>query len=192
MQTAMDWMEFLSRKIPAAYRHCVRIAILAEKVADCLELCEQDKNKLVIGCFLHDVGKGLFPVELWDQSIPLVPEQLETVKLHPAVGADLIRASSELSPDILDIIRCHHESWDGTGYPDGLAGEDIPYLARICAVLDAFDASVAEQPYEKMSSLDRAKEELVRYSYVQLDGKIVQAFLRLPNSLLDIYMDMIR
>ncbi|WP_234340276.1 HD-GYP domain-containing protein [Gorillibacterium timonense] len=188
-QNAMEWMEFLSRKYPATYRHCVRVAILAEKLADGMAIGEEEKKKLVIGCFLHDVGKGLLPTELWNQQASLSPEQWDTLKLHPNAGADLIRTSSELNPDILGIIRHHHEHWDGTGYPSGLKGEEIPYLARICAVLDAFDSMVSEHPYAEMKSLDEAKEELVRCSSTQFDETIVQAFLQLPNSMLGIYMD---
>jgi len=184
----MAWMKFLADKHPATYRHCVRVAIMAEKLANCLAMNEDDKGKLVIGCFLHDVGKGLLPIELWNQKEALSREQWQTVRLHSTVGSDLMQANSALGPEILDVIRHHHENWDGTGYPDGLAGEEIPYLARVCAVVAAFDSMLTEYPYVKMGSLEEAKQELVRSSGTQFDSRIVQAFLKLPNAMLDIYM----
>ncbi len=184
----MTWMKFLAEKHPATYRHSVRVAILAEKLAISLKLNEEEKGKLVIGCFLHDVGKGLLPIELWNQREALSEEQWQTVRLHPTVGADLIQANSALGPEILLMIRHHHERWDGTGYPDGLQGEEIPFFARICAVADAFDSMLTEHPYVKMGSLDEAKRELVRGSGSQFDRRIVQAFLLLSNEMLDIYM----
>jgi putative nucleotidyltransferase with HDIG domain len=187
-QDAMAWMKYLGEKLPATYQHCIRVAILAEKLAVCLAMNDEEKGKLVTGCFLHDVGKALLPIELWNQMEALSEEQWRLVHLHPTIGAELIKANSALSPDILQTIRHHHERWDGTGYPNSLKGEEIPYFARICSVADAFDSVLAEHTYVKLESIEEAKQELLRESGSKFDNQIVQAFLRLNNDMLDIYM----
>lgn len=110
------------------------------------------------------------------------------MKLHPVLGAELVEANPAFGPDILDIVRYHHERWDGTGYPDGLKGKEIPFAARVCAVIDAFDSMTSERSYrERKLTINEAKLELVRYRERQFDPEIVDALMDLPEEMLTIY-----
>ncbi|MEO3944402.1 HD domain-containing phosphohydrolase [Gorillibacterium sp. CAU 1737] len=183
-------MEFLSRKHPAMYRHCVRVAILADKLADELALDDASKRALIIGSFLHDVGVGLFPSELWIPQAKLTSEQLNIRLLHAQAGADLMRSHSELGPEVLEIIRHHHEHYDGSGYPDGLAGEKIPYLARVCAVLDDFDRLVNDsfESGGQPCRVAQAREGIREGAGTRYDEAIVEAFMDIPVSVLQLYV----
>lgn len=100
----------------------------------------------------------------------------ELVKLHPVKGEELISKMEELE-DIAKIIRYHHESWDGKGYPEGLSGKDIPLEARILAVADAFDAMTSERPYKRALTIKEAIEELKRCSGTQFEPRIVDVMV---------------
>ncbi|MGG6313752.1 HD-GYP domain-containing protein [Paenibacillus macerans] len=185
---AVKWFNMLMRKHPETYHHCIRVAMLAEKIAEPLGISGMEKDILVRGCFMHDIGKTMIPREIIEQTEPLTKQQWNIIKLHPLVGAELVEANPAFGPQIADIVRSHHERWDGTGYPDGLKGEEIPFAARVCAVVDAFDSMTSDRHYrERKLTMAEAKLELVRHRETQFDPDIVYALMKLPDDMLNIY-----
>ncbi|MDQ0089350.1 putative nucleotidyltransferase with HDIG domain [Paenibacillus anaericanus] len=184
---AAKWISMLWRKHPETYQHCVRVAILAEKIAIPLELSSADKDQLIRGCFLHDIGKAMIPRELVLQRAPLTRKQWDIIKMHPILGAEMVEMNTGLSGDILGLIRHHHERWDGRGYPEGLSMEQIPVHARICAVIDAFDSMLSDRPYGSKMRTSEAKLELLRHAGTQFDPNVVHAFMKLSDETLNIY-----
>lgn len=179
--TVSIWMDYLKDKHPETHRHSVRLAILGEELAIAMKLSNKEKNNLVRGCFLHDIGKAFVPVEILDQEEPLTAEQWELLKLHPILGADLAGGFPGIDTGVTDIIRYHHERWNGEGYPYQLKGESIPFLARVCAVIDAYDAMLSYRTYRERSTIDRAKQELLLCAGTQFDSSVVHQFLSLSD-----------
>ena len=181
------WMDFLAAKHAQVYRHSVRVAILADKMAQLAGFSGKDKSSLVVGCFLHDLGKAVIPDHILTANRALTEEEWRIIRMHPVLGIELVAEDRGLDQRIREVMRHHHERVDGTGYPDGLIGEEIPLFARICAVLDAFDAMMSERPYRKKMSAQEAKQELQQHSGSQFDRSVVESFLTLSDSLLDLY-----
>jgi putative nucleotidyltransferase with HDIG domain len=125
---------------------------------------------------LHDIGKIGVPEALLLKPSALSPEDYERVKEHSEAGARILETVPFLA-DVVPIVRHHHERWDGSGYPAGLAGEDIPFLARVLAVADSFDAMVSERPYRGPLPRRLAIDEVVLCSGSQFDPAVVDAFV---------------
>ncbi|RCX18104.1 putative nucleotidyltransferase with HDIG domain [Fontibacillus phaseoli] len=184
---AGQWLLALREVHPEIYYHCSRVAMLAEKIAIPLGLPEQQTEQLVRGCFLHDIGKTLIPRELITQRNPLTNDQWEELKHHAVIGARMAESNPGFGQEIVDIVRYHHERWDGRGYPEGLSEEKIPLGARICAVIDAFDSMTSNKIYRRRIKLYEARLELIRHAGTQFDPEIVHAMMILPEQTLDIY-----
>ena len=134
-----------------------------------------------MAAFLHDIGKvGATSDVLQGRALP-EPDRLESIQDHPAIGEKLLLPLGLATP-IATTVRHHHERFDGTGYPDGLAGDDIPLASRIISVVDAFDAMTCERPYRKARSRDEALAELALESRGQFDPAIVSLFCDLVKS----------
>jgi HD-GYP domain-containing protein (c-di-GMP phosphodiesterase class II) len=125
---------------------------------------------------LHDVGKIGIPDYILSKNGKLTPEEYEEIKKHSIIGATILHPIKELS-DVAREVRNHQECYDGSGYPDGLAGNNIPLVARIIAVADAFDAMTTNRPYRKRRTTEEAVQELKAKSGTQFDPIIVSAFL---------------
>ena len=131
---------------------------------------------IAAGALLHDIGKLALPKSLLEKPGPLAPHEFECVKRHPVLGAQLLFEIR--TPDVLvSIVRHHHENWDGSGYPDGLAGTAIPLGARVLAVIDCYDALTSDRPYRRALSRERAVEMIERRAGTMYDPSIVRAFL---------------
>lgn len=159
--------------------HAVRVARIMELLTRELDRTDVDTAALRRGALLHDVGKIGIPDTVLDKDGDLTDEEWKLVKLHPVYGARILAGVSFLR-SATDIVRHHHERWDGSGYPDGLAGEDIPIGARIFAVAAAFDAMTSERPYRPARTIEEARREVVRGGGTQFDPSIIVAFLRIP------------
>jgi HD-GYP domain-containing protein (c-di-GMP phosphodiesterase class II) len=122
------------------------------------------------------VGKIGVPDFILHKPGPLTPEEWDDMKRHPNIGHDMLREISFLS-GAASIVHCHHERFDGKGYPRGLAGDEIPIGARIFTIADAFDAMTSDRPYRKALTPEMAREEVLRHSGTQFDPQVVQAFL---------------
>ena len=132
---------------PTTGQHCQRLALSSVMVGEALGLPNPDLTALYRGGYLHDIGKIAVPDSVLFKTGPLTPEEWEIMRSHPVRGEEICRPMKSLWP-VLPIIRHHHEHWDGSGYPDGLAGEEIPLLARILQVADIYDALTTERPYK--------------------------------------------
>ena len=159
--------------------HSKRVVELSRLLAQKLNLRGNKALYITRGALLHDVGKIGIPDSILLKPGPLTEEEWKVMKVHPAVGYNMLKDIRFLEPS-LTVIRSHHEHYDGSGYPDGLKGNEIPLGARIFAVVDAFDAITNDRVYKKAKSIDEAKEEILRNIETQFDPEVVQAFLKLP------------
>jgi putative nucleotidyltransferase with HDIG domain len=161
--------------------HSVSVATLAERIACALGL-DSEQCALVYRCGLvHDIGKISLPVGLLEKQGPLTQDDLALLQQHPGIGEEIL-ARSEMFSEMADIVRSHHERIDGTGYPDGLHGYDIPLLSRIITVADAYDAMTADRPYRKALPWSTAMERLIAGAGQQFDPVVVDAFTSLATS----------
>jgi HD-GYP domain-containing protein (c-di-GMP phosphodiesterase class II) len=135
-----------------------------------------DLDTLYRGGLIHDIGKIGVPDAILLKPGPLDAEELMSMHLHPIIGENIV-APLRSGTDLLPIIRNHHEHYDGSGYPDRLAGENIPRLARIVAVCDAFDALVNDRPYRQRKTQDEALAILRGGAKRQWDPEVVQLFI---------------
>ncbi|OGO43628.1 MAG: hypothetical protein A2137_05505 [Chloroflexi bacterium RBG_16_58_8] len=135
-------------------------------------------GRLEISALLHDVGKMSISDAILNKRGNLTAEEWETIKTHPKLGADIARRIPQLS-GCVDGILHHHEWWDGTGYPDGLKGEEITLDARILAIADAFAAMISERSYTETLTRERALEEIKRCAGKQFDPHLVEKFVNI-------------
>jgi response regulator RpfG family c-di-GMP phosphodiesterase len=156
--------------------HSLRVRHYAADLTAAVEPALLDDPSLEYGFLLHDVGKIGVPNELLEKRGPLDPREMEVMRLHPIIGAEILAEVTFLQGEGLNVIRSHHEQWDGTGYPDRLAGQEIPLSARIFAVVDALDAMTGERPYRRPTSWSAAAEEISAQSGRQFDPDIVKVF----------------
>ena len=161
--------------------HSEKVTDYALQIAGELELDSREVETLRIAGYLHDIGKLGTYQTLLDKAGPLSPDEFAIIKLHPAKGEEILRPIKPLR-NLLPIIRHHHERIDGGGYPDGLKGEAIPFLARILCVADAYEAMVSHRPYRPALGKEQAIAELKRCSGTQFDPVVVKAFLRLIDN----------
>jgi len=155
--------------------YCLAVARELEGVPD-IEDYNNFRETLHIAALLHDVGKIGIPDHILNKTGKLTPEEYEEVKKHPVIGAMIIHPIKELG-DVVKEVRHHQESYDGSGYPDGLKGIEIPFIARIIAVADAFDAITTDRPYRAKKSPEEAIKELKRFSGNQFDPVVVSALI---------------
>jgi len=175
LEMAQYWGDSIESKDRYTQGHCERVAFFACVLADSAGFNSRSLFWFRIGALLHDIGKIIVPTEVLNKPGKLTPEEWELMKRHPEAGLDLV-ADIDFPGDIRAIIRNHHERWDGTGYPDGLAGESIPYAARILCVADVYDALTTTRSYRPGLTHERA-ETIMRDSPGQFDPELLNAFL---------------
>ena len=139
---------------------------------------------LAHGVLLHDIGKIGIPDAILLKPGSLTPDEWQVMRTHPEIGKRLIEKIPFLH-NAIPVVWCHHEKWDGTGYPRGLKGEAIPLNARIFSVVDAFDAMTFDRPYSKAIAFEAATAEIKRCAGSHFDPQVVESFLRVPLPLLD-------
>ena len=161
--------------------HSFRVAFYAVALAKAMGIHGDELKAIEWGALLHDVGKMVVPDEILRKMGPLTEGEWHIMKQHPTWGFDMMAEVTFLKPAVLDIVYCHHERWDGRGYPRGIAGETIPVAARIFAVVDTYDAITSDRPYRRARSYQIAVNELVRMAGQQFDPLVVEAFRNLPE-----------
>jgi HD-GYP domain-containing protein (c-di-GMP phosphodiesterase class II) len=163
--------------------HSQRVVRIALLIAAEMAYPEDDLNNLQRGALLHDIGKIGIPDAILRKPGPLDDDEWEIMRKHPEFGRRMLAGIPFLKRP-LDVIYAHQERYDGTGYPEGLAGEEIPIGARIFAVADTFDAITSDRPYRKGQPLETARQIIRDNSGTQFDPKVVQVFLSIPDEVL--------
>jgi diguanylate cyclase (GGDEF)-like protein/PAS domain S-box-containing protein len=158
--------------------HTERVLQLSLRLATALGLEATELEALRVGAYLHDIGKLGLSDAILLKAGPLDPEERAVVERHALLGFDLARAIPGLPRGALEVVRYHHERWDGRGYPDGLTADGIPLLARIFSVADVFDALLSQRPYKASWTRQAAVSEIARQAGLQFDPLVVSAFLR--------------
>ncbi|HEY5625452.1 MAG TPA: HD domain-containing phosphohydrolase [Dehalococcoidia bacterium] len=166
----------LSAKDPQTKDHAERCSWYTGELAVELGLSESEVNVLRVASLLHDIGKLVVPDEVLLKPGPLNATEMKRMKRHPTDGANTL-SNVPTAANAVPVILHHHERFDGTGYPHGLSGDDIPIGARILLVADAFDAMTEDRPYRKAMPVADAIAELKRFSGTQFDPTVVEAFL---------------
>ena len=166
----------IDAKDPYTRGHSERVARYSRAIARYLGLPKDMQEKVWISAVLHDVGKIGVEDHVLKKHGVLTPEEFEQMKLHPVIGADIVEPISALR-EHLPGIRWHHEAWNGSGYPDGLKGEQIPLMARIIGVADTFDAITTNRPYQTASSPEFAIQTVKKLTGTRFDARIVTGFL---------------
>jgi HD-GYP domain-containing protein (c-di-GMP phosphodiesterase class II) len=173
LRAAKNVVRFVDAKDPSTANHSETVSALAAAIGAELGLDEHTVDQLALGGLLHDIGKIGIPDSLLQAPRALTPIEFEAIKAHPALGFSLLEGLG-IAP-IDDWILHHHENWDGSGYPDGLAAEDIPLGARIIRVADAFEAMTANRPYRAAQSVEYALKELRANAGTQFESTAVAA-----------------
>ena len=159
------------------HKHLLRVRVYVAELGKLMGLEEPIMQALLIASYLHDIGKLAVPEFIINKPGKLTQEEFEKMKIHPVVGADILERVRFPYP-VVPIVRSHHESWDGSGYPDGLKGEAIPIGARLLTAVDCFDALASERPYRKALPLPEAMEFLKARAGIQFDPQIVELLER--------------
>lgn len=158
--------------------HSEKVAEYSRLIAEKMGLNEQQTDLVYLCGVVHDVGKIGIPEEVLNKRGPLNSEEYSLIMGHSQMGVSILSHISWLE-DIIPVIEAHHERYDGTGYPEGLKGDEIPLLSRILAVSDAFDAMTSDRSYRKAYPLEKALDELIRNSGTQFDPFVVEVFLEI-------------
>ena len=195
-----DELEETNEKLEQAYLECVqtlrytveakdtytrghsdRVSEFSVLIGKKLGLPEEQLKILRIGGLFHDIGKIGIPDSILQKETKLTDDEYSEIKNHPSIGAHILGAAS-IFKDIIPIVKHHHERYDGKGYPSGLAGENIPYLARIAAVADTFDAMTSKRSYRDALDLQYVKDEFERCKGTQFDPQIAEVFINILNN----------
>jgi hypothetical protein len=176
-QTIGALAEAVDKRDPFTSKHSQRVRSISVDIGRQMRVSAGELEALEWGGLLHDVGKIGVPDNVLLKQGKLTREERITMNAHPVLGAQIIGPVDRLAPE-LPVIRHHHEWYNGSGYPDRLMGDEIPKLARILHVADAFEAMTADRPYRKALSADQALGELRKFAGVQFDPEVVDAFVR--------------
>ena len=181
--TLEGWVRALDLRDKETEGHTKRVTALTEKLARKMGMDENALVHIQRGALLHDIGKMAIPDGILLKPAALSPEERTLIEMHPVYAYEMLTPIRFLSP-ALDIPYCHHEKWDGTGYPRGLSGDTIPLAARIFAVVDVWDALVSDRPYRKAMKPEDVKRKLREDSGRHFDPQVVDAFLELDDQTL--------
>ena len=178
VETIMALALAVEAKDPYSAGHSKRVGFYAAQIGEQLGLDQETLRLLNDAGVLHDIGKIGIKDEILLKPGPLTPDEQKIMQQHPIIGEAIVKPVRSLS-HVVELVRHHHEKFDGSGYPSGLKGEAIPLGARILAVADTYDSLVTDRPYRKRLTIEDAKAEFKRLSGIQYDPKVVEAFLRI-------------
>jgi putative nucleotidyltransferase with HDIG domain len=175
METVSSLALAIDAKDPYTQGHSPKVANYAAMIAEGLGLGEEEIEQIRLGGMLHDIGKVGVPEPILNKSGPLNPEEWELMKQHVLFGHRLLEPLQTLS-EVRAMVLHHHEMYDGSGYPEGRAGEEIPLGARIIAIADAYDTINSDRTYKKARSAQAALAEIERCAGAQFDPQLVRIF----------------
>lgn len=165
-------------------QHSKRVAGYAQLFGKHCGLTDEQLRRLELGALLHDIGKIAIPHNVLLKNGPLDSSEWDAMRLHPRIGAELLEEFPDLVQEA-EVVRSHHERFEGGGYPTGAKGEGIPLLARIFSVVDTFDAITSDRPYRAGRSIDIAKDVIKKESGTQFDPWLTEVFLAIPDQELE-------
>jgi ribonuclease P protein subunit RPR2 len=161
-------------------KHAERVTAYGIEIARALGVSDSEAAEFEFGFLLHDIGKVAIADAILYKPSALTDKERALMAQHPVIGADII-GGIEFLQAAAAVVRCHHERWDGRGYPDGLAAEEIPLAARVFAVADVLDALTTDRPYRPASPLSAAREMISAESGHHFDPRVVAAFNSIPD-----------
>ncbi|MDZ7748010.1 MAG: HD-GYP domain-containing protein [Halofilum sp. (in: g-proteobacteria)] len=176
--SAALWLTNLKNRDEYTSIHCVNVCVFALAFGLHLGLDQAMLTRLGMGALLHDVGKTRTPPELLNKTGPLTEEEFAIIKRHAQDGYELMKATGDVPDEVLEIIRLHHERVDGSGYPLGLHGEDVPLHVRVTGLADAYDAMTSDRSYQSALSADDALHQLYQQARESFGDDLVQEFIR--------------
>jgi putative nucleotidyltransferase with HDIG domain len=175
-QTSLrEWLTAVGRHHTDSYRHCLFVTGFAVAFAQHLGLREDDQRRMVRGALLHDVGKAFVPVAILDKPEKLTEEEMLTMRMHPRMGHDALAAQGSFPPEMLDVVLHHHELLDGSGYPDGLQGDQISDIVRLMTIVDIHSALVEKRAY-RLPFTHARSFVIMEEMRGKLDPHLLQAF----------------
>jgi putative nucleotidyltransferase with HDIG domain len=177
VSTLRSLISIIEAKDPYTKGHTERVASYSVALANRVDLREDDLKRIMFAALMHDIGKMGVLDEIVNKPGALTEAEWELMRAHPVVGAGIVEKMEFLN-GTADIVRYHHEAWNGKGYPDGLRGDDIPLGARIVTVADSFDAMTTDRPYRKALTVDQAIAQLEGGAGVQFDADLVKVFVK--------------
>ncbi len=189
LEAMLSALEAREREIEG---HCERVTAFTMILAEAMGVPHQHYPDIERGALLHDIGKIGIPDSILFKPGPLSVEEWEVMRQHPVIGYQMCMRVRSLRKGAQEIVLCHHERWDGSGYPQGLQGKDIPLGARIFAVADTIDAMTTNRPYRTALTLDEVAAELERHVGTQYDPDVVKAFFGIPASVWQAVIDDLR
>ena len=169
--------EVLSTSDEYTGSHSRSVLVLAHQVAERLGLDELEIREVEYGSLLHDIGKLAIPNEIINKPGKLTPEEMDVMRTHTLKGAAMLARIGGVLGEAGHVIRGHHENFNGSGYPDGLRGEQIPIASRVISACDAFNAMTTDRPYRSAMSIDEAVVELRACSGTQFDPAVTEALI---------------
>lgn len=175
---AFIWLTHLKKMDSYTYHHAVSSAVWAVAFGRHLGLPETQLNSLATGCFLFDIGKSRLPGELLTSSRRLDDAEFELIKQHVLHSLEMMKEARGINRDILDMIRTHHERHNGSGYPLGLCGQDIPLFGRIAGIVDAYDAITSHRPYCEPVPAYEAIEAFYQWRGIDFQSELVEQFIQ--------------
>ena len=175
-QIIISVSKFLELHDDYTHGHMENVGKLAKKMAIAMDLDQETTDNVYYAGLIHDIGKTIIPTKILNKKGPLTDEEYALVKKHPKNGYDILNETPQMAK-IAKGVLYHHERWDGKGYPDGLAGKNIPLIGRILAVADAYDAMVNDRPYRKALNQEQVRNELINGSNKQFDPKVIDILL---------------
>lgn len=177
LDTLEQQVKFFLSKDVYTYRHSKRVFKYASEFSQMLDLTDHERQTLVLGALIHDIGKIEVPRDILNKEGKLERHEWEIVKKHVTWGKEII-ASEKQFDDLIPLVELHHERYDGKGYPYGLKGEEIPKLARILCIIDSFDAMTTERPYQRTKTFEEAVSEIMRCAGTQFDPFYAKLFTK--------------
>lgn len=185
MQDIMALARSVEEKDSQTEGHCSRLERLATLTGERLGLPGKQLIALSYGAYLHDIGKVDVPDEILGKTSALTDDEWIEMQKHPDHGAKMLSKKQYLA-GAAEVVRAHHERFDGDGYPRGLSGEGIPIGARVVAVVDTYDAIVSARPYKRAQAKEEAIQELIKNAGTQFDPRVVRAFLDVVKGASDV------
>ena len=180
MQFLINLSKYIDSRISNAGKHSAKVAVWVRTTARKMNFDEKNIQSIFWAALLHDIGKISVPDQILRKNGPLNNQEWTVMKLHPTVGANIVSSQKNIA-HLAPIIHTHQEKFDGTGYPQGLCGDDIPLEARIVSVVDAYDAMTDDRVYRKARTHSEAILELKRMGGKHFDPMVVSVFVGVVN-----------